>query len=107
MTDPHDVRPISGERTPITDLVNLARRYTEDEWLHAYRIAASGDVSDLCMALAIFRRGQLDVSADQPNTGEVRPCPRLAYHKYTEYCSTCDNTEQVYISAVSGDEVEQ
>jgi hypothetical protein len=50
----------------------------------------------------IERLRQLDVSADQPNTGEVKPCPRLAYHKYTEYCAVCDNTERVYISAVSG-----
>jgi hypothetical protein len=49
------------------------------------------------------RRCQLDATADQPNTGEVRPCPRLAYHKYTEYCAVCDNTERVYISAVSGE----
>jgi hypothetical protein len=48
------------------------------------------------------RRCQLDATADQPNTGEVKPCPRLAYHKYTEYCAVCDNTERVYISAVSG-----
>lgn len=47
---------MSGERLPITEVVDLARKYTADEWDGAANRAASPHAETVCRAMANLRR---------------------------------------------------
>lgn len=47
-------------KLPLTDVVDLARRYTADEWLAAARRAGDYGVEQVCAALYRFRLADPD-----------------------------------------------